>query len=293
MRSQCRLCKQETELKESHIIPRFVYQWLKDSSVTGHLRFGETVNKRVQDGTKTYLLCRDCEKLFGVWENNFFQKIFLPLHEDKAMNTYGPWLLKFSVSVSWRVLTYFKDFLDLNHFSQDMLRCADNTLDVWRDYLLDKRPNTGNCEQHVLPFRGFIADKSDPELPSNFNRYISRSIDIDAACSKTQAYVYAKMCRILLIGFIEMNHRERWRNTKIHVKQGTLEKQHYKIPIEIRNFMYYKARKMQKISRTMSTRQWNTIGKDYRRNMNRFSNSEMFNAINHDYFLFGNDAFDD
>lgn len=293
MRGYCRLCKQETELAESHIVPSFVYRWLKESSVTGHFRFGETVNRRVQDGIKTYLLCSDCEKLFGVWENAFAQEIFVPLHEGRKVSAYGPWLLKFCVSISWRILTYFKECLDLDHFSEDLLRSADNALDVWQEVLLDKRPHPDRCEQHMLPLRGFIADRSDPELPSNFNRYVSRSIDIDAACSKSQAYVYAKMCRILLIGFIEMNNRERWRDTKIHVKNGTLEKQHYRIPIDIRNFMYYKARRMQKIGRTMSGRQWGKVGQDYRRNLDKFPNSEMFNAITQDFILFGDDAFDD
>jgi len=293
VRGHCRLCRQEAELVESHIVPSFVYRWLKESSVTGHFRFGETVNRRVQDGIKTHLLCCDCERLFGAWENAFAREIFVPLHEDGIINTYGPWLLKFSVSVSWRILTYFKEYLDLNHFSKDLLKSTDDALDVWRDFLLDKRPNPDKHEQHVLPFRGFIADRSDPELPSNFNRYVSRSIDIDAVCSKTQAYVYAKMCRILLIGFIEMNHRERWRDTKIHVRNGTLEKPHYRIPIDIRDFMYHKARKLQKIGRTMSSRQWDKVGQDYERNLEKYQDSEMFNAINQDFILFGDDAFDD
>lgn len=293
MKGYCRLCKQETELLESHIVPNFIYRWLKESSVTGHFRSGETVNRRVQDGIKTYLLCSDCEKLFGVWENAFAQEIFVPLHEGRAMNAYGPWLLKFSVSISWRILTYFKDGLDLNHFSEDLLRSVDNALNVWQEFLLDKRPHPDRCEQHMLPFRGFLADRSDPELPSNSNRYVSRSVDIDAACSKTQAYVYAKMCRILLVGFIEMKHRERWRDTKIHVKNGSPEKQHYRIPTDIRNFMYYKARRLQKIVRTMSGRQWDKVGQDYRRNLDKFPDSEMFNAITQDFILFGDGAFDD
>jgi hypothetical protein len=51
---------------------------------------------------------------------------------------------------------------------------------------------------------GSIEDHNDPELPSNFNRYVSYSFDIDAACSKTEAFVYVKICRILLIGFIKI-----------------------------------------------------------------------------------------
>lgn len=293
MKGYCRLCRKETELVESHIIPSFVYRWLKESSVTGHFRFGESINQRVQDGTKAYLFCSDCEQLFGVWENAFAKEIFVPLHKGNATKAYGPWLLKFSVSITWRVLTYFKEYLDLKHFSEDLLRSADNALSLWQDFLLDKRPHPDRYEQHILPFHGFIADRSDPELPSNFNRYVSRSVDIDAACSKTQAYVYAKMCRILLVGFIEMNHRGRWRDTKIHVKSGNLEKQHYTIPMDIRDFMYYKARRLQKIQKTMSARQWDKIGQSYRNNLEKFDGSEMFNAITQDFILFGDDAFDD
>ncbi|MCG6536827.1 MAG: hypothetical protein L7F78_19495, partial [Syntrophales bacterium LBB04] len=253
----------------------------------------ETVNRRVQDGIKTYLLCGDCEQLLGVWENSFAKEIFVPLHEGGATNVYGHWLLKFSVSISWRILTYFKECLDLNHFSEGLLRSADNALNVWQEFLVDKRPHPDAYGQHMLPFRGFIADRNDPALPSNFNQYVSRSVDIDAACSKTHAYVYAKLCRILLVGFIEMNHRERWRDTKVHVKSGTLEKQHYRIPADIRNFMYYKAHRLKAIQGAMSGSQWDKIGEDYRKNSNKFPDSEMFNAITQDFILFGDDAFSD
>jgi hypothetical protein len=292
MKGCCRLCTQETELVESHIIPSFVYGWLKESSVTGHLRFGETVNKRVQDGMKTYFLCRNCDNLFGVWENKFAREIFVPLHKDRTMNTYGPWLLKFSVSISWRILTYFKESLDLNHFSEDLLRSVDDALCIWREFLLDKKPNPDKYEQHIIPFRGFIADRGDPELPNNFNRYAARSVDMDVACSKTQAFVYAKMCRIILIGFIEMNHKEQWRDTRIHVKHGILEKQRYKIPVNIRNFIYNRARKMQRTSGTMSSRQWDKISRDYESNADKIPDSEMFKAITQDFILFGDEAFD-
>lgn len=295
MLALCRLCGQKKELVESHIIPSFIYRWLKESSVTGHIRYGESKNKRIQDGTKTYLLCRDCEQLFGNWENIFANRIFLPLNEGKITDTYGPWLLKFSVSISWRVLTYFKECLDLNHFSENLLKSVDNALNIWQEFLLDKRQHPYNCEQHILLFRGFNTDRHDSKLPSNFNQYISRSIDIDAVCSKTQpcAYIYVKMCRVLLIGFIEMNHRDRWRGTKIHVNKGTLEIKRYRMPSFIRDFMFHKSRRLQNINKEMSTRQWDKISKDYQKNFDKYPHSEMFNAITYDFMLFGDDAFAD
>lgn len=289
----CELCDQEKELQQSHIIPSFVYKWMKKSSVTGYFRHGETPNKRVQDGDKVYLLCRDCEQRFGTWEDIFAKKVFLPLHEGGSIEPYGKWLLKYSTSVSWRVLTFFKNYLDLNHFSNNLLYSVDKALQTWKEFLLDKQPHPASYEQHMLPFRGFIEDRNDPELPSNFNRYVSRSIDIDTACSKTEAFVYVKMCRILLIGFIEMDHPNRWRDTKIHVNHGILEKKRYKVHGTIRNFMYHKAKRVQKVQKRMSDQQWERIGKDYDKNAEKFRDSEMFHAITRDSILFGEAAFDD
>jgi hypothetical protein len=293
MMGRCGLCGKEKELQESHIIPSFVFKWLKESSVTGYFRHGETINKRVQDGGKIFLLCWDCEQLFGKWEDIFSKIVFMPLHQNKPINQYGSWLLKFSTSVSWRVLIFFKNNLDLNHFPHNLSKSVDEALIVWQDFLLDKRPNPGYCEQHMLPFRGFIGQHNDPKMPAIFNRYISRSVDIDVACSKTDAFVYAKMCRILLIGFIEMDHRERWRHTKVHENHGIMEKRHYKVPETVSNFMYYKARRLQEVQKNISSAQWKKIGKDYERHSNKFPDSEMFKAMTQDSILFGDEAFDD
>ena len=290
---QCELCDQEKELQQSHIVPSFVYKWMKKSSVTGYFRHGETPNKRVQDGDKVYLLCKDCEQRFGTWEDIFAKKVFIPLHEGGSFERYGKWLLKFSTSVSWRVLIFFRNYLDLNHFPNNLLPLVDKALNTWKDFLLDKQPHPVSFEQHMLPFTGFIKDCNDPELPSNFNRYVARSIDIDAACSKTEAFIYVKMCRILLIGFIAMDYPNLWRDTKIHVNRGILEKKRYKVPITIRNFMYYKAKRVQKVQRSMTDRQWDRIGQDYEKNPEKFRDSEMFHAITRDSIMFGDAAFDD
>jgi hypothetical protein len=48
----CRLCGEMKELQESHILPGFVYRWMKETSATGYLRFAQQPNLRVQDGVK-------------------------------------------------------------------------------------------------------------------------------------------------------------------------------------------------------------------------------------------------
>lgn len=64
MNGVCLLCKRERELQLSHIIPNFVYNWLKDTSPS-FIRSSQNPNQRIQDGPKYYLLCAECEGLFS------------------------------------------------------------------------------------------------------------------------------------------------------------------------------------------------------------------------------------
>ncbi|WP_339935695.1 hypothetical protein [Vreelandella glaciei] len=73
----CALCGQkEARLKESHSIPKFVYQWIKETSPTPYLRSSDNVNKREQDGPKEYLLCEKCEGNLSLMEDEFAEKAF-------------------------------------------------------------------------------------------------------------------------------------------------------------------------------------------------------------------------
>jgi hypothetical protein len=165
-------------------------------------------------------------------------------------------------------------------------------LTAWKEFLLDSQPHPAKYEQHILTIPGSVADRSDPNMPSNFNRYISRSIDVDTfRFNGEEACTYVKICRVLLIGFISIAHPNRWRDTKIHIKQGTLQKQYYQVPDQVSNFLYYKARRQQSLEKEMSDRQLKKIHEDYLKNADRFTESEMFRAIDRDYILFGEAAF--
>jgi len=68
---KCRLCEQDSDLQESHIIPKFVYTYLKDTSPTKKIREANNVNLRKQDGIKLHWLCKACELKFSGWEKYF------------------------------------------------------------------------------------------------------------------------------------------------------------------------------------------------------------------------------
>ena len=57
MIAACNLCSNIDTLHKSHIIPAFAIKWIKNTSVTGYLRFPDQPNIKAQDGHKDYLLC--------------------------------------------------------------------------------------------------------------------------------------------------------------------------------------------------------------------------------------------
>lgn len=64
----CALCLQRTNLRLSHILPKWAYKTLKDEGAVITHRQPEGTKYRSQDGTKHYLLCADCEQYLGEGE---------------------------------------------------------------------------------------------------------------------------------------------------------------------------------------------------------------------------------
>src|SRR6266852_6963280 len=79
----CRLCQQTGNLEESHILPRFVIRWQRDTAVSA-IREAERPNVRTQDGTKLPFLCSKCEDRFEKWETPFATEVFHPAHRPIA-----------------------------------------------------------------------------------------------------------------------------------------------------------------------------------------------------------------
>jgi hypothetical protein len=88
----------------SHVIPAFVYRWLKETSATGYLRTAIKPNVRVQDGPRRYWFCRRCEDTMGRHERAFSDSLFPSIVSGApAPYPHGPWLSRFLASVVLRV----------------------------------------------------------------------------------------------------------------------------------------------------------------------------------------------
>jgi len=273
----------------SHIIPAFVYRWLKDTSVTGFMRYGENPKIRVQDGLKREMLCRACENLFSPWEKWFADNVFRIYNENEAARIrYDGRLLKFCTSVSWRALKLIIDETGLKGWSDAQRSEAYVALERWKQVVLGDRAHPGAYEQHLLPLSG-IEECSMADLPNNMNRYLLRGVEIDAAYGEDCAFMYTKMGRFALFGII-CSTRQRWRGTRVAVRNGTIEPREYILPYELLNYLKSRARHMAALQATIPGHQIDKIEAKWVKNPEHVVGTEEFAAVLADERMFGVDA---
>lgn len=210
---KCKLCRRQDELVESHIIPRFVAHWLKETSATGFLRQATNPNLRRQDFPTQPLLCRDCEELFSICEKRFSETIFLPYHgEGRRDFEYQEWLLYFAVSLAWRIgVTQLESF---RNYKPHLVHLLERALGVWSDYLLGKSSSPGPYSHHLL-FLDFVVDIEGGDLPEGFHWYTLRGIDATIPASSREVYVYGKLPGMIFFSGVHPAKPSGWKNTRI------------------------------------------------------------------------------
>ena len=286
----CRLCKTEADLQLSHILPAFVYRWLRESSGTGFIRTNQEPNKRVQDGEKRPWLCVSCEQLFSRSEAAFASRLFYPYLENSgAVRQYSGWLMHFCVSVSWRVLLYYRDQGHLTDWESEALRRVDDAEEAWRAYLLGQSANPGAYQQHLLPLDEIAS--ATGELPSNMNRYLLRAIHLDFVRGSKSLITYAKLGRFMILGFVHEPNLGHWKGTKVHAGEGTLGPRQYVLPRGFGEYLSEKAVKMREAIQSVSDRQQEKIDDTFLKSADRIVKSDSFKAMQADLAMFGDDAF--
>lgn len=108
----CSLCNKTSILMESHLIPRFVYEWIKNTSKTPYIRSSENINQRLQDGPKFYLLCEECEQFLSKLEDEFAKNFFKKIANYRNQSTtlmVTENMKTLILSVFWRCLIKYKD----------------------------------------------------------------------------------------------------------------------------------------------------------------------------------------
>ena len=125
----------------------------------------------------------------------------------------------------------------------------------------------------------------------NINRYLMRAIDMDLVRGGTTNFVYAKLGRFVILGFIREDHPNHWRGTKVHATEGHIEPRNYVVPRQFGEYLNSKARRLAELNATISDRQREKIDEAFWTNLDRFAESDSFHAVDSDVRLFGTAAF--
>lgn len=290
--SLCRLCNAEATLQHSHILPAFVFRWMRESSGGGYLRLGMTPNRRVQDGLKRYWLCVDCEELFSRAETDFANKVFYPYTSDNSSRIiYGDWLLRFCVSVSWRVLQFCKEEISLNSFGTDVTSRIIEAEAAWKAFLLAKRQHPGPFRQHLLPFDAIESITFGQDLSPNLNRYLMRTTDMDLCEGETASFVYSKLGRFVILGFIRQDRPNQWQGSRVQLRTGRIEPRTYTINRGLFDYLNARARLVAELQSGISPRQAQKSDEARRANVENYVGSDEFLAMLNDLRMFGDAAF--
>ncbi len=277
----CALCGVEAPLQISHIIPGFAIDRLRETSVG--LRSAQTPNRRVQDGVKVSLLCAACETHLSKWEKLFFERIYVPLNENDSEYPrlpYEDWALKFTVSVSWRVLTFYDRQGLLSSFTEEQTQAVSIALEVWREFILGKLPHPAEFEQHLYPF-DYLMGHSQAVSPY-INRYVLRTIDMDVVVSPKSFFVYTKLSRVILVGFLRQPNLRFWRGGKIHVRKGIVGSAGYGVPTEFLEYINDKANHAGEAFSNLSPKQSLSVEQRIIQKGDVFMESETFRAMSQD-----------
>ena len=282
--SQCRLCKKQVKLEESHIIPKFIGKWLRKTSATGYLRSIDNPNIRRRDLFKVKLLCKSCEDLFSDTESYFAETIFHPYvnRENFSYNlSYNHNLSKFFASLSWRVLVYLTEFLN-NETSPEIEKCKSKL----EDFLLGigNTSNLDQYEQHLIPLESGSQSLLNTKH-SNINSYFCRAIDTDLLNSKSGSLIYIKIPNFMIISNINYKYINKMRSSRVALKHGVLAPKEYILPIEMQHYLdnrltFIKENITNVISETQNDKILSTIKND----LDRFENSHTLKIVEADLY---------
>jgi len=271
--SLCKLCLENKSLKNSHIFPQFITDWIRNTSVTGKMRLAITPNKRVQDTNKVKLLCQDCERLFSGFEKYFSETIFKPV-----INSYNPVLnydyklLKFAVSLSWRMLAVSMQGCPWKIPAHKL--AAEKAEKRWREFLLHNT-DLNSYEHHLLMLRLVTGAPKIEGTNLNVNWYFFRSIDGTIVQNSKEAFVYMKLPGFVFISPIRPELFAHMAGTLIE-KRGKLEFCKQVPNRAIFRFLIGRSVEALSPTGTISKRQKDKIEADYYKNQDKVQDSYGF-----------------
>lgn len=213
----CKYCKESEAIKNSHIIPSFIYEWVKKTSPTGYIRSTDEPNIRKQDGLKSALLCLNCERDFSKIEETFKKEYF-----SKVANYQKPCPEVLDISVdtikciyimAWRALADTLYFPQKNEYTDAEISEFPLLLDKIKDAI--ETSDLTKFRSHVIPCTKEVLTKLNlPKLPWHF---YDRSITAEPRIWDNWArfILYIKIPFSIIVFEIVPNTDDPWIGTQL------------------------------------------------------------------------------
>jgi hypothetical protein len=151
----CQLCGQLTVLVKSHVWPSFAYKRYVANQSEGGKFFDLSAQREHNRQYKRNWFCDLCDnRLIGRMMETPVARLCRSLDANPtAPLSYGGYLLKFAVSISWRTLRFHNEEYDRSAIEDKWPASR-----IWRQYLLGRRKDVGAHTQHIFvafdPLRG-------------------------------------------------------------------------------------------------------------------------------------------
>lgn len=289
---KCALCGKEADLEKSHIIPKFIPKRIVKKSATGFMRNIFNPQKRIQDGSKQYLLCGDCEDRFNKYETIFASEVFNLYKNGKLEDfKYEKWLSKFIISVNWRTL-YLEliEYLKEQNIEIDELERFIECEGILREFLLDKRKDIEkididmfifndvesasqeiiDCKPHSFFYESFF--DYTVVIPTNGDRYMGIIANLSGLIIYTTLYSPQK-------------HKSKNTNVEIHGGNFKVSNQSSENPIlgDVFKYMLQSRKTQEELSKEEQKKIIKSIHKNYEKSIKSesYKNYEKDNDIKH------------
>lgn len=295
----CPLCGKNGELAESHILPKWTIRRALAGSVTGKLREGDNVNKRVQDGEKLFLLCDECEgklsKLEGAATKAF----------DGGNVTYGSAYDKdfalFLTSIVWRIgIVRAAEFCGAY---PSFMPAFDEAMQTWKDILDGKRsdfdghpvwfvlldPDLARSVHQLMQRESTDGRGASPAINRYFANYIGTEVTVYE--SEGYALIWGKTGSWLIVGMVTAPADPGSASVEVSLSGGTLPPAGHEVPgVVLANAGHESWRYIEQAA-GVSTQQRQKIKDEWVKDADKVAVSDQRRAMQADLDLFGDAAF--
>lgn len=278
MTGNCRLYDTTTELRESHIYPKFVIDYFKATGSNYLRRFAEP-NKRLQDGIKKHLLSHEAEQKFSISEKWFAENMFKPYQKNTQTSfNYNENLYYFSVSFLWRVLLLNLDYSGISErpFYDIICEAEKDWKAFLRDYNYPKFDRiylffTDKVQSHTMDIKGV-------------DYYMTRALDgtIISNAENSFVAVYGKFLKFTFWGVLKgANDESKLSDLRIHPTNGVIKTpQNFGAEV-MTGFFYNRIKEFEKMD-LASEKQQTIILNEIKKDTEGFIKSEAGKAIYND-----------